>query len=176
MKHLKYFKESNNRQLDDMDEAREVLSQIYDIEDELKLGRNYGDFLVDVDQFIEYAEKHNGFFGGNYFQSLSQFKHDLLEDEIESINSIIGEKPTIYVAPFWFTRTYDDILKFKDVYSNTIYIEVKSSIIDRIFKDEEYKSDLSSKIRDLQERIGADEAFIMRESVNGVRYLRLWWD
>ena len=43
MKHLKYFKESNDRQLDDMDEAREVLSQIYDIEDELKLGRNYGE-------------------------------------------------------------------------------------------------------------------------------------
>ena len=55
-------------------------------------------------------------------------------------------------------------------------VKVKSEIIDRISKDEEYKSDLSSKIRDLQERIGADEAFIMRESVNGIRYLRLWWD
>lgn len=172
MKYLKKFNESRE-QLFDADEGRKVLSQVYDIVDEIPMHR-ISDFLVDVEKFIEYAEEYDGYFAGNRFDTFDEFKQ-MLDIEIEGINAFMGSSPIYYVAPHWFSRTPDDILKFEDVYSATIYTNIDDDVIKGMQNDEDYKRDIWSSINDLRTRIEADEAHIMK-SVKGKYYLRIWWD
>lgn len=88
-------------------EARPVVSEIYTIVDEVILGgidnlskdkndKAFGDFLVDVDQFITYGDKHDGFFKG--CDNFDQFKS--LINDLRKLTS-----DPIYVSIVWFTRT-----------------------------------------------------------------------
>lgn len=73
MKHLKRFNEELNwaGQIENSIEAKKLLSQIYDIKDELSLG-SFDEFLVDVDSFLNYADKHNGYFADDRFDNISE--------------------------------------------------------------------------------------------------------
>ena len=140
-------------------QAEPILSQIYDIKDKIYLDPyrkedGLTDFLVDYSQFIEYATKYNGHFAG--FNKLSQFK-----EMIETISKLINGE--IFIAPYWFSRTKDDILNFSNVYSDTIYVKV-----DDIFVT---KYDLNK----INQSIEADEFHIMT-STSGNKYVRIWWD
>ena len=133
-------------------QAEPILSQIYDIKDKIYLDPyrkedGLTDFLVDYSQFIEYATKYN---------KLSQFK-----EMIETISKLINGE--IFIAPYWFSRTKDDILNFSNVYSDTIYVKV-----DDIFVT---KYDLNK----INQSIKADELDIMT-STSGNKYVRIWWD
>ena len=133
-------------------QAEPILSQIYDIKDKIYLDPyrkedGLTDFLVDYSQFIEYATKYN---------KLSQFK-----EMIETISKLINGE--IFIAPYWFSRTKDDILNFSNVYSDTIYVKV-----DDIFVT---KYDLNK----INQSIEADELDIMT-SESGNKYVRIWWD
>lgn len=167
MKHLmgfdeamEFHKDGREKQLDTPDDARVVLSKIYDIVDEIKLGprdHDFVDFIVEFDDFIKYAEEHDGSFAGNRFDSLDEFK-SFMENEVESVIS-----PLIYIAPFWFTRTESDLLTFRDVYSDTIYVKL-------------INGDLGKKeIKSLQDSLECDEMNIIKSST-GESYLRIWWD
>jgi len=162
MKHLKKFNEAREHRVDRPDEAREVLSKIYDIVDLVRLGpdeTDFTDFLVPLDQFITYANKYDGSIAGNKFDSLEEFKNTL-EDKLESVISSI-----IYIAPFWFTRSVNDILNFGDVYSDTVYIQLT-----------DFVSDLSrEEQRVIGDSVDADECGLIK-SVSGKVYLRIWWD
>lgn len=172
MKYLKSFNESRE-QLTDSDKAREVISKVYDIIDEIPFDLNI-DFLVDINQFIDYANKHDGSIAGNIFNSLDEFKR-VLQDEIEGLNLSIGDSPIIYVSPFWESRFPEDILEFGDVYTDTVYIRLDNSIVDKMKNDDRYNQSIWSDIQILESRIKADETDILK-STNGDYYLRIWWD
>ena len=69
MKYLRKFNESMSKQLVNSDDAREVLSKIYDIVDEIDF-HSFVDFLVDIDQFMGYVDEHDGYFAGNRFDTI----------------------------------------------------------------------------------------------------------
>ena len=156
MKHLKLFERFD--QIFTSEKARETLSLIYDIKDEVNLspGSSSGflDFLVDVDVFIKYANEHNGNFAGNQFE-LDEFKY-MIEFELDDIS------PIIYVAPFWLSRTREDLVEFKDVYSDTIYIKLVSTIS-------------TEEIKKIKKKVKAHECDVF-EGESGNNYLRIWWD
>jgi len=158
MKHISKFKEHSN-QIWNKDEAQKVLSQIYTIEDTVNLGyrpEDLHDFLVDVDEFIKYADRYNGSFADNEFESLNQFKSNIL-------NHVEGISPVIYVAPFWFSRSESDLLEFKNVYSDTVYL----LIVSPNFSIEEQQ--------EVQNTLKAHECDLMKGE-SGKVYLRVWWD
>lgn len=156
MRHLKTYNESFS-QLDNPDDARVVISKVYNIVDEVELSKRLVDFIVEIDQFVKYADEYGGSFAGNRFHSLQEFK-EFVEDQVDGIVS-----PLIYVAPFWFTRREVDITEFRDVYSDTIYIK----IITPNFSLEE--------IDQVQKQLGCDECHLVK-SKSGDIYLRVWWD
>jgi len=159
MKYLKTF-ESRGRRLNDCAPAKRTLSKVYNIVDDIILwGRGsdeFYDFIVEFDDFMKYANEHNGSFAGNKFESLEQFKR-FVENSLESVIS-----PLIYVAPFWQSRTISDIVDFKDVYSDTLYVKLLDDITDEEI-DELFKS------------LEADEIGV-KKSKSGEKYLRIWWD
>lgn len=158
MKHLKRFNEGRSPQIWKSDEAKEVLSKMYDIKEEVSLG-SFSDFLVPIDQYIEYAEKYNGDVAGNRFQSLGEFKN-MIEEELDSVIS-----PVIYIAPYWFGRSPDDLLSFRMVYADTVYIQI-SDFFDDFSVDDQHKVGNATR---------ADECGLFK-SESGKIFLRIWWD
>lgn len=142
------------KQITTSDEAREVLSEIYEIVDEVEFA-SFKDFLVPPDEFIDYSKKYNGNFAGNVFDSIEELQ-DILELEIEFVS------PIFYMAPFWFTRTKSDIVDFKEVYSDTIYIKLLYDLNEK-------------EIKKIRKKLEADECHIMN-GLSGDTYLRVWWD
>lgn len=158
MIYLKKFNES--KQLIENEDAKIALSKIYNIVDAVRLGvgpRSMVDYLVNIDEFINYADKYDGAFAGNKFDSLSEFK-EFIEDKIDSVVS-----PLVYIAPFWFTRTEEEIFNFGDVYSDTIYIRLIGSDLTR------------EEQLEIQESTESDECDLFI-SESGGTYLRIWWD
>ena len=128
MKYLRKFNEEldSHGRIENSKEAKEILSKIYDIKDEINLG-SLTEFLVDIEQFLNYVDKYNGSFAGNRFDDTEEFK-DFLENYIETFNALISDEPIIYVSPFWMSRRESDILEFGDVYSDTIYLKISDEI------------------------------------------------
>lgn len=160
MKYLKTF-EYREKQIWEKDEALIVLSKIYNIKDVVNLGHrpsDLHDFLVEIDDFIKYADTYDGRFASNRFENISWFKHDISKHiEGRAIS------PVIYVAPFWFSRTENDLIEFRDVYSDTVYVQ----IITPNFSKEE--------IEEISNDLRADECNLIK-SESGKIYLRIWWD
>lgn len=175
MKYLRKFNEGMSEQLVNSDDAREVLSTVYNIVDEIDF-RSFNDFLVDIDQFIGYVDKYNGYFAGNRFNTIEEFKSEL-DDVIEGFNYLISDTPIMYVSPFWFSRRPEDITGFESfaVYSATIYLKVDNNIIEEMRNDRDFNSKIKDDIDKLKIRLDIDEVGI-HKSVNGNYYLRLWWD
>ena len=161
MKYLNKFNEARReKQLINAKDARKVLSTIYNIVDEycydpIPRENSLVDFLVDSDQFLDYAEKYDGFIAGNKFESPESFKY-IINDYLSGIS------PVVCIAPFWFTRDPSTLTEFRDVYSDTIYVK----IIEKITK---------KKINEIQDRLEADECHLVK-AVSGDIYLRIWWD
>lgn len=150
--------DNKNLQLWKSNDARPIISEIYTIIDEVYLGPQNSDpidFLVSVDQFIQYAIQYDGYFAGNVFQNIGELKH-MLEFDTDGIS------PTVYIAPFWFTRTKADLVNFWDVYSDTIYIKLLYDLSDE-------------EVDKIKEKLKADECYMM-EGKSGNLYLRVWWD
>ena len=143
-------------------QAREAISEIYTIVDEIYLDPRrkedgFVDFLVEMSEFTKYAEDYNGFFAGNRFQTFKEFE-SFITNYIDGIIS-----PLIYVAPFWMSRTKEDIVNFGDVYSDTIYVKVIDTEPDK------------EELEEINKVIKADEIHLMT-SKSGDKYVRFWWD
>lgn len=159
MKHIKLFEAHRSifdEQIWQVDKAREVLSKVYNIEDEVKLSANLTDFLVYIDEFMDIMEKHNGHIAGNAFHTTNEIK-----DALSTLERF-GISPVIFIAPFWLTRSESRILNFEDVYADTVYIQ----LIDSVRQDD---------IEKIYNELKVDEVFVVK-SESGKDYLRIWWD
>ena len=158
MKHLELLENFNSdKQIIDSDSARESLSKIYTIEDEVSLSFDgkFKDFLVDSEQYIKYAKKYDGNFAANEFD---------IDDAIIMMEYISFHiTPVLYVAPFWFTRFISDIEDFRDVYSDSLYIPVNDLTRSK------------SLLYELERKFNPDEIDKI-ESDSGKEYIRMWWD
>jgi hypothetical protein len=167
MEHLQSFLESWDQLMKGKD-ARPVLSQIYTIQDEINMDPHRGedalliDFLVNYDDFIKLAIQRDGDFAGNRFNSLNEFTKF-----VDEIVKPLFPNNELYIAPFWFTRTKDDLLKDHFPYADTLYVKVDSTFINKY------------NLEKMNQTIKADECSVItqyRPSNSGNQYVRLWWD
>lgn len=165
-----FLTNSREPQLVNADIARNVVSKIYKIEDEYSMG-SLVDFLVDTDKFLEYAFKHNGSLAGNFFDSLDHLTEVL--DKIKEISKV----ERIFVAPHWFSRTESDIIKFGDVYSDTLYIKMENGFPETYMSSRKRILAPEDKIIlfEIKEITNGDEVDVVT-SINGNSYIRVWWD
>jgi len=158
MKYLKYFEKAD--QLWKADQARDILSQVYTIVDEVPLSGEFSDFLVDYQDFFNIVDKY----GDDYC-----FATNGIDTKISDIKYYIEYEldfsPRIMIAPYWVSRSPSDILSFKKytIYSDTLYLLIDSDELS------------SEEVETIGRKYNADE-YNLCKSKNGEIYLRLWWD
>jgi hypothetical protein len=168
MEHLQSFLERWDQIFKGKD-ARPIINQIYNVQDEINMdpGRSEEDallidFIVNYDEFIKLATERKGHFAGNAFNSLKKFTI-----YVDEVIKPLFPKNEIYIAPFWFSRTKNDLLNDHPPYSDTLYIKVDSTFQNKY------------NLEKMNQTIGADECDVItnyRPSNSGEQYVRLWWD
>lgn len=160
MKYLKKFNESFVGQLWEAEDAREVINRYWNVVDEVS-SRYSCDFLVEADDFLEKMSEHDGYIAGNYFSGVDHIRKDI--SELYTIS------PHVYIAPFWRTRTEEDIAG-GDIYADTIFIPYMEGITG---EDGKVINSVFSFLN--PDELGVTKQYRM-ESKSGDAYIRIWWD
>lgn len=152
---FKIFKESlNSTRLLDPVKAREALSKIYDIQEEVGDGA-LTDFLVPIDNYFQVLIDNNANLINSKVKDLLVYKQYLM-------NKLSSVSKHVYVAVPWFTKDEKQLSEFNLAFFKNLYVE----ILDRNFSIEQQDAVMDS--------LDADEVRIMRGK-SGKVYLQLYF-